>query len=196
MKYPVHSHQGWKRPQRSPFEVPELLRRFYEGRTVVEIGCGAGDLAPGFARYAAHYSGYEMSADHAELGRQRFRQRPKISIYSEAVDPDNLPDADFYYFWFGVPEEHNLFVDALEKRGATATLALFGGIVPQQVPDTQETRRVVAECWHYYSEFRCQESLERFADEVILFRPREPDGRSVYERVEAVSDSCLVIKYF
>ena len=55
---------------------------------------------------------------------------------------------------------------------------------------------MIADCWHYYSEFRSQASLERFADEVIYFRPCETDGRAIYERVEAIADSCLAVKHF
>ena len=41
-----------ERPDRSPIEIPEILKYYVKDKVFCEIGCGEGDLLRIFAKYA------------------------------------------------------------------------------------------------------------------------------------------------
>lgn len=116
-----------QRPWRGPIEIPEALREYYEGKTVVEIGCAAGDYIPGWLKYAKHYTGYEKRRDWYSLAAGRADIGDNVTLLNEFVTPESIPEAALYYSWTPVPP-YQLFVDRMRAAGKTGIFAFYGGV--------------------------------------------------------------------
>ena len=108
-----------QRPWRGPIEVPEVLREYYEGKKVIEIGCAAGDYMPTWSKYAESYVGYEKRRDwySRAVGRQDIGDN--VTFLNENVTPESIPEADLYYSWTPQPEE-KVFAERMQAAGKTS----------------------------------------------------------------------------
>jgi SAM-dependent methyltransferase len=97
-KHPVGSRGFFDDLDQYHFEkLHHLLRHVdfdgYRGRSVLEVGCGAGvDLAR-FARGGAVVTGVDLAVSAIELARANFRQRGLSGTF-EAADGEHLPFPD------------------------------------------------------------------------------------------------------
>lgn len=72
------SEQYWEEVSHRRYFVEPHLRdlanfHLWQGKRVLEIGCGIGSDAVEFARHGAEYVGIDLSAQSVELSRQRFQ---------------------------------------------------------------------------------------------------------------------------
>ena len=98
-----------ERPQRSPIEIPELVRPYIEGKSFCEIGCAEGDLLELFAKYTTKAVGIEM----------REWLYPKLDILERKIDNieilkmdilrTRLPKAAVYFIWCRPKIDRQLF---------------------------------------------------------------------------------------
>jgi SAM-dependent methyltransferase len=99
----------------------------WEGRTVLDVGCGTGFHLPMFAASAATVVGVEPHADLVALARRRTRSLPNVSVLRGTAQEVPLPTASvdvaharFAYF-FGPGCEPGLAeLDRVVRRGGTA----------------------------------------------------------------------------
>ena len=97
-RHPVGSRGSFDDLDQYHFEkLPHLLRLVafdgYGGRSVLEVGCGAGvDLAR-FARGGAHVTGVDLAASAIDLARANFEQQGLPGLF-EVADGENLPFPD------------------------------------------------------------------------------------------------------
>lgn len=87
------------RPQRSPIEIPELVKEYIRGKIFCEIGCAEGDLLRLFAKYAKEAIGIECKPRFFpklwELESEYFNVR---IIQADALRM-SIPKCEVYYFW-------------------------------------------------------------------------------------------------
>ena len=74
---PVGSAEYWNEVTERRFFVEPHLRDLagfhqWQGKRVLEIGCGIGSDAEQFARHGAEYVGIDLSAQSVDMCRQRF----------------------------------------------------------------------------------------------------------------------------
>lgn len=95
-------------PLRSPLEVAEVLRPYYEGKVICDLGCSKGDLVVAFSKYAKHAMGVDSDADKVNEGKQQSRDLRCIHLEKET----DIPVADVYYIWTCSPKE---LIDIIPK---------------------------------------------------------------------------------
>ena len=103
-----------ERPDRSPIEIPEILKNYVKDKVFCEIGCGEGDLLRIFAKYAKKAYGIERTPeyfpaldklddemDNVEIIKKYVEIYPKDHPYYAGGDLkiEDIPKADVYYFW-------------------------------------------------------------------------------------------------
>lgn len=156
-----------QRPWRGPIEVPEVLREYYEGKTVVEIGCAAGDYMPIWSKYAKHYTGYELKSDWYSLAAGRSDIGDNVTLLNERVTPENIPEADLYYSWTPVPEVKT-FVERMRAAGKTGIFAVYGGV---SAADSDHVKRVSDHL-----------AWTDWPSRVISFEASEKDNREFFDQ--------------
>lgn len=99
----------------------------WNGRTVLDVGCGTGFHLPWFARRAAAVVGVEPHGDLAALARRRTRRLPTVSVLQGTAQALPLPDASVdvvharWAYFFGPGCEPGLAeLDRVVRRGGTA----------------------------------------------------------------------------
>lgn len=92
---------GWKHAdsQRRRFEVIADAARFEDGGSVLDLGCGTGDLKAfldeRFRRPGLRYLGIDQMPEFIETARQRFAAQPDHTAFALAhFDSAPLPQAD------------------------------------------------------------------------------------------------------
>src|SRR5262245_44745608 len=75
--------------------APEFLRQFHigPGVRVLDVGCGAGQLALQAARAGAEVTGCDISTDRIEEARRRAAEEG-LTVRFEQADPQSLPYGD------------------------------------------------------------------------------------------------------
>ncbi|MGB0098838.1 MAG: class I SAM-dependent methyltransferase, partial [Nocardioides sp.] len=121
----------------------------WDGRTVLDVGCGTGYHLPRFARTAAEVVGVEPHADLVALARRRTRRLPAISVLQGAAQALPVPDASVdvvharWAYFFGPGCEPGLAeLDRVVRRGGTAFVidndpirSTFGGWFRRGYPE-------------------------------------------------------------
>lgn len=99
----------------------------WDGRTVLDIGCGTGFHLPWFARAAGSVIGVEPHADLLALARRRTRRLPNVDVRQGTAQALPLPDASVdvaharWAYFFGPGCEPGLAeLDRVVRRGGTA----------------------------------------------------------------------------
>jgi ubiquinone/menaquinone biosynthesis C-methylase UbiE len=99
----------------------------WDGRTVLDVGCGSGFHLPWFARTAAAVVGVEPHGDLAALARRRTRRLPQVTVHQGAAQSLPVPDASVdvvharWAYFFGPGCEPGLAeLDRVVRRGGTA----------------------------------------------------------------------------
>ncbi len=92
-----------KRPNRSPIEIPELVKKYLYGKTFCEIGCCEGDLLEQFAKYADKAIGIEISRSYKDKLLLLEKKYKNIEIIMGNFFDIEIPICDVYYFWI-MPE--------------------------------------------------------------------------------------------
>ena len=98
-----------ERPQRSPIEIPELIRPYIEGKIFCEVGCAEGDLLELFAKYAKQAIGIEMREQHFSKLDALERKIDNIEIIKSDVMLSGLPVCDVYFIWARPRTDRQLF---------------------------------------------------------------------------------------
>ena len=113
----------------------------WQGRTVLDVGCGSGFHLPRFAATASHVIGVEPHPALVALARRRTRRLPQVSVHEGLAEALPLPDASVdvvharWAYFFGPGCEPGLAELArVVRRGGTAfvidndpTRSTFGG---------------------------------------------------------------------
>ncbi len=121
----------------------------WDGRTVLDLGCGTGFHLPWFARTAASVVGVEPHADLLALARRRTRRLAHVSVLQGTAQEVPLPDASVdvvharWAYFFGPGCEPGLAeLDRVVRRGGTAfvidndpTRSTFGAWFRRGYPD-------------------------------------------------------------
>ncbi len=99
----------------------------WEGRTVLDVGCGTGYHLPGFAAAAASVIGVEPHADLVALARRRTRALTSVRVVRGTAQALPLPDASVdvaharWAYFFGPGCEPGLAeLERVLRRGGTA----------------------------------------------------------------------------
>jgi ubiquinone/menaquinone biosynthesis C-methylase UbiE len=99
----------------------------WEGRAVLDVGCGTGFHLPRFAATASSVVGVEPHADLVALARRRTRRLPNVSVVQGTAQSLPLPDASVdvvharWAYFFGPGCEPGLAeLDRVVRRGGTA----------------------------------------------------------------------------
>ena len=98
-----------ERPQRSPIEIPELIRPYIEGKIFCEVGCAEGDLLELFAKYAKQAIGIEMREQHFSKLDALERKIDNIEIIKKDIMHTALPFYDVYFVWTRPKIDRQLF---------------------------------------------------------------------------------------
>jgi SAM-dependent methyltransferase len=137
----------------------------WDGRTVLDVGCGTGFHLPRFAQAAASVVGVEPHPSLAALARRRTRALPHVSVLEGLAEALPLPDAGVdvvharWAYFFGPGCEPGLAELArVVRRGGTAfvidndpTRSTFGGWFRRGYPmvDPREVERFwTSRGWH------------------------------------------------
>ena len=121
----------------------------WDGRAVLDIGCGTGFHLPVFARTASSVIGVEPHGDLVALARRRSRRLPQVSVLQGTAQALPLPDASVdvaharWAYFFGPGCEPGLAELArVVRRGGTAfvvdndpTRSTFGSWFRRGYPD-------------------------------------------------------------
>lgn len=121
----------------------------WDGRAVLDIGCGTGFHLPVFARAASSVIGVEPHGDLVALARRRSRRLPQVSVLQGTAQALPLPDASVdvahaqWAYFFGPGCEPGLAELArVVRRGGTAfvvdndpTRSTFGSWFRRGYPD-------------------------------------------------------------
>jgi ubiquinone/menaquinone biosynthesis C-methylase UbiE len=99
----------------------------WDGRAVLDIGCGTGFHLPRFAATAASVVGVEPHGDLVALARRRTRRLDNVSVLGGTAQALPLPDASVdvvharWAYFFGPGCEPGLAeLDRVVRRGGTA----------------------------------------------------------------------------
>ena len=99
----------------------------WDGRTVLDVGCGTGFHLPRFAATAASVLGVEPHGDLVTLARRRTRRLPNVTVLAGTAQALPLPDASVdvvharWAYFFGPGCEPGLAeLDRVVRRGGTA----------------------------------------------------------------------------
>ena len=99
----------------------------WDGRTVLDLGCGTGFHLPRFARSAASVVGVEPHPALVSLARRRVRGLPRVDVRVGVAQEVPLPDASVdvvhvrWAYFFGRGCEPGLAeLDRVLRRGGTA----------------------------------------------------------------------------
>jgi SAM-dependent methyltransferase len=99
----------------------------WDGRAVLDVGCGTGFHLPWFAATASSVVGVEPHADLVALARRRTRRLPNVSVLQGTAQALPLPDASVdvvharWAYFFGPGCEPGLAeLDRVVRRGGTA----------------------------------------------------------------------------
>lgn len=121
----------------------------WDGRSVLDVGCGTGFHLPWFAETAASVVGVEPHADLVALARRRTRRLPNVSVEQGTAQSLPIPDASVdvvharWAYFFGPGCEPGLAeLDRVVRRGGTAyvidndaTRSTFGGWFRRGYPE-------------------------------------------------------------
>lgn len=121
----------------------------WEGRDVLDLGCGSGFHLPLFAATARTVVGVEPHPDLVALARRRTRRSPNVSVTQGIAQAIPLPDASVdvvhvrWAYFFGPGSEPGLAeLDRVVRRGGTAlvidndaTRSTFGRWFRRGYPD-------------------------------------------------------------
>jgi len=121
----------------------------WDGRAVLDLGCGTGFHLPRFAETAASVVGVEPHGDLVALARRRTRRLPNVSVLAGTAQALPLPDASVdvvharWAYFFGPGCEPGLAeLDRVVRRGGTAyvidndpTRSTFGSWFRRGYPD-------------------------------------------------------------
>jgi SAM-dependent methyltransferase len=121
----------------------------WDGRDVLDLGCGTGFHLGRFAERAASVVGVEPHPDLAALARRRTRSLPHVSVLDGLAESLPLPDASVdvvharWAYFFGPGSEPGLAeLDRVVRHGGTAlvidndpTRSTFGGWFRRGYPD-------------------------------------------------------------
>ena len=117
------------------WHVP-IIARFeeFEGKDVLEVGCGIGTDGLEFAKHGARYVGIDLSPNSIKLAEERFMLSNAKGIFKVVNAEERLPfqDASFHHIYsFGVIH-HTVHPEALVdevyrviKPGGTITVMLY-----------------------------------------------------------------------
>lgn len=130
---------GWRaaQSQRSRFEVIAAAADF-AGASVLDIGCGSGDLVDFLAeRFAGfRYLGIEQVSEFVALARERHAARPHTEFVCADFTTAALPDADIVVacgaFGYRSADPHHL-CDAIVRLYAVARRALIFNVLDAAV---------------------------------------------------------------
>ena len=121
----------------------------WDGRAVLDVGCGTGFHLPWFAETAALVVGVEPHGDLVALARRRTRRLTNVTVLPGAAQALPLPDASVdvvharWAYFFGPGCEPGLAeLDRVVRRGGTAyvidndpTRSTFGSWFRRGYPD-------------------------------------------------------------
>lgn len=121
----------------------------WDGRVVLDLGCGTGFHLPRFAETAASVIGVEPHGDLVALARRRTRRLPHVRVEQGTAQAIPLPDASVdvmharWAYFFGPGCEPGLAeLDRVVRRGGTAyvidndpTRSTFGGWFRRAFPE-------------------------------------------------------------
>jgi SAM-dependent methyltransferase len=124
-----------KRFRGREWHVPLIANfRGFQGRDVLEIGCGIGTDGVEFAKHGARYVGVDLTPIAVELARERFRLFETPGRFEVANAEERLPfsDASFdHVYSFGVihhsPVPENIVgeIHRVLRAGGTFTIMLY-----------------------------------------------------------------------
>jgi ubiquinone/menaquinone biosynthesis C-methylase UbiE len=99
----------------------------WDGRDVLDVGCGTGFHLPWFAATAASVVGVEPHPDLVALARRRTRRMPNVTVHQGTAQDLPVPDASVdvaharWAYFFGPGCEPGLAeLDRVMRRGGTA----------------------------------------------------------------------------
>lgn len=99
----------------------------WDGRAVLDLGCGTGFHLPRFAATASSVTGVEPHGDLVALARRRTRRLPNVTVHQGTAQSIPLPDASVdvvharWAYFFGPGCEPGLAeLDRVVRRGGTA----------------------------------------------------------------------------
>jgi SAM-dependent methyltransferase len=121
----------------------------WDGRVVLDLGCGTGFHLPRFAATAASVVGVEPHADLVALARRRTRRLANVAVHQGTAQSVPLPDASVdvvharWAYFFGPGCEPGLAeLDRVVRRGGTAyvidndpTRSTFGSWFRRSYPE-------------------------------------------------------------
>ena len=121
----------------------------WDGRVVLDVGCGTGFHLPWFASTAASVVGVEPHADLVALARRRTRRVPTVTVHQGTAQALPVPDASVdvaharWAYFFGPGCEPGLAeLDRVVRRGGAAfvidndpTRSTFGGWFRRGYPE-------------------------------------------------------------
>jgi SAM-dependent methyltransferase len=174
----------------------------YDGRDVLDLGCGTGFHLPAFAATARSVTGVEPHPSLAALARRRTRRLANVEVKSGQAEALPVPDGSIdvvharWAYFFGPGSEPGLVeLDRVLRRGGTAvvidndpTTSTFGSWFRRGFPDVDPVaveafwtshgwrRTPITSAWR----FRHREDLEAV---VRIELPPEAAGRAIAEHV-------------
>jgi SAM-dependent methyltransferase len=121
----------------------------WDGRVVLDLGCGTGFHLPRFAATAASVVGVEPHADLVALARRRTRRLANVAVHQGTAQSVPVPDASVdvvharWAYFFGPGCEPGLAeLDRVVRRGGTAyvidndpTRSTFGSWFRRSYPE-------------------------------------------------------------
>lgn len=121
----------------------------WDGRTVLDVGCGTGFHLPWFASTADSVIGVEPHGDLVALARRRTRRLPNVTVHHATAQALPVPDASVdvvharWAYFFGPGCEPGLAeLERVVRRGGTAfvidndpTRSTFGGWFRRGYPE-------------------------------------------------------------
>lgn len=128
----------------------------WQGRTLLDLGCGSGFHLPRWAATAAEVVGVEPHPSLAALARRRTRRLPHVSVLQGTAQQVPLPEASVdvvharWAYFFGPGCEPGLAeLERVVRRGGTAfvvdndpTTSTFGAWFRRGYPDLPDPREV------------------------------------------------------